>query len=129
MNACVIVVFLYTVPPPNVMVTRYPPAPRVLYTGDSLDLTCEVQISVCVDTDVIVKKWWHKIGSGPVLHDPPRVNVSSVKYSSYLTFNDIISSDTGIYECSVQVCPAGTLYVNDSISVTESVDIPACKLA
>ena len=108
-------------------VTRDPPAPLLLYTGDSLVLTCAVEVSVYVDTAVDVMKWWHKIGSGPVHHNPPRVTVSSAQLSSSVNINDIISSDAGTYECSVQLSTAGILHVNDSIKVTESVEIPACK--
>ena len=45
---------VYTVPPPTLTVSRDPDASTTLRHGDSLSLTCTIQLDEAVDSDVVV---------------------------------------------------------------------------
>ena len=116
------------VPPPVVTIQRDPPSSQAVSTGDSLTITCSAVISNHVDTPVTVEVQWTDRSS---LRDSPRVTVSRASsrppYDSSVSISSLTSSDTGTYQCCVQIRSSGNPLVNDSDPVCLSIDISACE--
>ena len=114
---------IFSVPAPIVTIERCPDNSTQLYTTDSLELTCRVEIDAAVDTPIAVNTLWSGRES---LSDSPHVSISNASrvppYNSSISFS---SSDTGRYVCTVQVTSDGNSNVIASPPTNQSIDISA----
>ncbi len=82
---------------------------RILYTEESVTLTCEIILSPSVNTAVDVSVTWSGT-QGEMLSTDGRVTVSDVTgsnpYKSTLTLSSLVISDTGTYTCTASVGPS-----------------------
>ena len=98
----------HTVPRPNVTIVRVPEYPVVMFSSNSLELTCLVELVPEVDTPVAIDLRW--TGHSSLTDSGQRVVVSNVQglylaYQSTVSFSSLMSRDTGSYICSVRASP------------------------
>ena len=99
--------FLYTVPPPSVVLIQDPNINQ-LYPTDSLVLTCVIELIPEVDSYVTINSQWR--GHSSLTDSERRVIVSELEgvqltYHTTVTFTTLKSSDSGSYICSATVSP------------------------
>ena len=109
---------LPTVPPPTVTITSTP-ITTSYYAGTPLNLTCTVQLLPQVDTLVIFDSLWTGPG-GQISSGVGRVSLSSGVNQTTVQFNPLNTTDTGVYNCSVNVSASGQQYVDTSIAVNST---------
>ena len=114
-----------TVPTPSVSITSSSDSP--LYAGSDLTITCTIELSERVDTEVMVSATW-KMG-GTLISSSDRITVSQPQeitsnvYESELTFFPLSRTlDSGDYSCEVSVhaSPASP-YITASVPVSATV--------
>ena len=110
---------IYTVPPPLVVVERFPNASVELFTTDSLSLTCTYTVSKAINSRISATVTWTGSAS---LSDFPRVT----HVGSGVDFTSLKSSDTAIYTCCVLLISATSGVIN-SKKVCVSLPIVICK--
>ena len=107
-----------SVPPPTVNITSTP-ITSSYYAGTPLNLTCNVQLIPQVDTLVTFNSLWTGPG-GQISSGGGRVSLSSGVNQTTVQFYPLNTSDTGVYNCSVNVSASGQQYVDTSIAVSSS---------
>ncbi|KAL5486438.1 hypothetical protein EMCRGX_G018913 [Ephydatia muelleri] len=107
------------VPPPTVTLTSTP-ITTSYYAGTPLNLTCTVQLIPQVDTNVIFNSLWTGPG-GQISSGVGRVSLSSGVNQTTVQFYPLNTTDTGVYNCSVNISASGQQYVDTSIAVSSSI--------
>ena len=110
-------------PPPTLAMSRDPDAPVTLHNGDSLTLTCTIQLDpAVVDSDVVVTG---NLG-GPGGRSTTMI-ASAGMYTIRLDIPSLQATSSDTYTCTVTVMPdSSSLYVNGSESES-SLDITVGK--
>ena len=111
------------VPPPTLAMSRDPDASMTLHNGDSLILTCTIQLdSAVVDSDVVVTG--NLAGPG----GSTTTMIASVgMYTIRLDIPSLRATSSDTYTCTATVMPdSSSLYVNGSESQS-SLDITVGK--
>ena len=99
--------------PPHPSATSY-------YAGTPLNLTCTAQLIPQVDTPLTFNSLWTGPGRQISSTAVGRVSLSSGVNQTTVQFYPLNTTDTGVYNCSVNVSASGQQYVDTSIAVRSS---------
>ena len=105
----------FLVPPPN-DISIAQSQPNTIYAGTVLQLNCMILLSDLINAPITVSSNWTKDGNA-IISTNSRIfynqtNVSLQTYSSNLFFIPLNSSDSGVYQCIIDV--SGDEYVTPS---------------
>ncbi len=103
---------MFIVPPFDVTISQDYIDP--LYTGTSLTITCDIELSSLVDIPVTVSNQWTRDGAdimeSTITGD--LVEVTALEHIATLEFYPLYhATDDGVYQCSVMIS-SGEQYVN-----------------